>query len=129
MHVLGYYAPPGSPSVFITAPTSAQFLWNSQYAFEWAPGDLTEYFTRFDDVSVPSLTQAMLRDGTLQVFMTPAPALTPDAWLPLPYQFDSSFGYTYNFTYVARAGHVVLMFYFIQTSPSATLAGPASISR
>lgn len=121
VHVLGYYAPPGSPSVFVTSPTSAQFLWNSNYPLETGPGSFTEYFTRFDDVSVPSLTQAMLRDGTLQVFMTPSPANNPDAWLPLPYQFDSSFGFTYNFTYLARPGHVVLMFYFIQTNPSATL--------
>jgi hypothetical protein len=53
--------------------------------------------------------------------MTPSPTYVPDGWVPLPYQFDSSFGFTYNFTYVASPGHVVLMFYFIQTDPNATL--------
>ncbi len=121
VRVLGYYAPPDKPTTYVTSPPSADFLWNSNYVFETSPGSYTEYFTRYDDVSVPALTQSVLDSGSLQVFMTPAPANNPGAWLPLPYQFDSSFGYTYNFTYVASPGHVVLMFYFIQIDSSATL--------
>jgi hypothetical protein len=121
VNVLGYYSPPDKPTTYITSPASAKFLWNSQYVYETSPNSYTEYFTRYDDVSVPALTQSALDSGSLQVFMTPAPANEPNAWLPLPYQFDSSFGFTYNFTYVASPGHVVLMFYFIQTDASATL--------
>jgi hypothetical protein len=121
VRLLGYDAPPDTPTTYLTSPPSTSFLWNSQYVFETGPNSYTEYFTRYDDVSVPALTQSRLDSGSLQVFMTPSPANNPSAWLPLPYQFDSSFGFTYNFTYVARPGHVVLMFYFIQTSPSATL--------
>jgi hypothetical protein len=118
-HLLGFYAPPDTS--YVTSPTSAQFLWNSQYIFETSSGSYTEYFTRYDDVSVPTLTQSVLDSGSVQVFMTPSPINTPSSWLPLPYQFDSSFGFTYNFTYVTSPGHVVLMFYFIQTDPDATL--------
>jgi hypothetical protein len=121
VRLLGYYAPPAKATTYVTSPTSAKFLWNSQYLFETSPGSYTEYFTRYDDVSVPALTQSVLDSGSLQVFMTPSPLYNPGTWLPLPYQFDSASGYTYNFTYMASPGHVVLMFYFIQTSTSATL--------
>ena len=121
VHLLGYYAPPDMSTTYVTSPPSSEFLFNSAYIFETSANSYTEYFTRYDDVAVPALTQSALQNGSLQVFMTPSPSNNPNAWLPLPYQFDSSFGYTYNFTYVARAGHVVLMFYFIQTSPTATL--------
>ncbi len=121
VRVMGYDAPPDAPTTYTTSPASAAFLWNSQYIYETSANSYTEYFTRYDNVSVPALTQSVLDSGSLQVFMTPAPNNVPSAWLPLPYQFDSSFGYTYNFTYVASVGHVSLMFYFIQTDPNATL--------
>jgi hypothetical protein len=119
--VRGYFAPPDTPTTYVTSPVSANFLWNSQYIFETSQNSYTEYFTRYDDVSVPALTQSALDSGSLQVFMTPSPIYNPNQWAPLPYQFDSSFGFTYNFVYVARPGHVVLMLFFIQTDPNATL--------
>jgi hypothetical protein len=106
---------------YTVSPTSAQFLWNSQYVFETSAGSYTEYFTRYYNMSVPALTQAALDNGSVQVFMKSAPVNETGQWLPLPYQFDSSFGYTYNFTYVTSPGQVQLAFYFIQTEPSATL--------
>jgi hypothetical protein len=118
-----------SPTVTYTvSPTSADFLWNSLYIFETSTGSYTEYFTRYYNMSVPALTQAALDNGSVQVFMKTAPVNQGNQWLPLPYQFDSSFGYTYNFTYVTSPGQVQLEFYLIQTDPSATLPTLSTMS-
>jgi hypothetical protein len=110
------------PATTYTASlASSDFLWNSQYVYETSAGSYTEYFTRYADVSIPALTQSVLDNGSVQVFFQPSPVYSPNQWLPLPYQFDSSFGYTYNYSYVTSPGQVEIEFYFIQTDPSATL--------
>jgi hypothetical protein len=55
------------------------------------------------------------------VYFTPSPINNPNQWEPLPDQFDSSFGYTYNYVFVPSPGQVTLHYFFIQTDPTATL--------
>lgn len=111
-----------SPSTTYTAtPAAADWKWNSVYVFNTSANSYTEYFTRYVTLAVPALTQAVLDAGSVQVFMTPAFVTVPSQWEPLPYSFDSSFGYTDNFTYVTAPGQLVLHFFFVQNSSTATL--------
>jgi hypothetical protein len=97
------------------------WLWNSQYVFETSTGSYTEYFTRYYTRLNNSVTQNVLDYGMVLVYFTPSPVNNPNQWEPLPYQFDSSFGFTYNYVYVTAPGQVTLHYFFIETDPTATL--------
>jgi hypothetical protein len=99
----------------------SDWLWNSQYVYETSPGSYTEYFTRYYVRKNSSVNLNALNNGMVLVYFTPSPVNNPSQWEPLPYQFDSSFGYTYNYVFVPSPGQVVLHYFFIQTDPSATL--------
>jgi len=101
--------------------SSADWLWNSQYLFETSAGSYTEYFTRYYVRLNNTITQNVLDNGMVLVYFQPSPVNNPNQWAPLPYQFDSSFGYTYNYVYVTAVGQVTLHYFFIQTNPTATL--------
>ena len=99
----------------------SNWLWNSQYVFETSSGSYTEYFTRYYVRANNTVTQNVLDNGMVLCYMQPSPVNNPNQWAPLPYQFDSSFGYTYNYVYVTAPGQVTFHYFFIQTDPSATL--------
>jgi hypothetical protein len=99
----------------------SDWLWNSQYVYETSPGSYTEYFTRYYVRPNNTITPGLLDSGLVIVYFTPSPVYNPTQWAPLPYQFDSSFGYTDNYVYVTAAGQVTLHYFFIQTDPTATL--------
>jgi len=99
----------------------SDWLWNSQYVFETSAGSYTEYFTRYYVRQNNAITQGLLDSGLVIVYFTPSPINNPYQWAPLPYQFDSSFGYTDNYVYVTAVGQVTLHYFFIQTDPSSTL--------
>ncbi len=99
----------------------SSWLWNSQYLYETSTGSYTEYFTRYYVRKNNTVTQDVLNNGSVLVYFTPSPTYNPAQWEPLPYQFDSSFGYTYNYVFVTAVGQVTLHYFFIQTDPSATL--------
>lgn len=99
----------------------SDWLWNSQYVFETSSSSYTEYFTRYYVRNNNTITQDVLDNGLVLVYFTPSPQNNPNQWVPLPYQFDSSFGYTYNYVYVTSVGKVTLHYFFIQTSTTATL--------
>jgi len=99
----------------------SDWLWNSQYVYETSPGSYTEYFTRYYIRKNNSVNKNVLTNGLVLVYFTPSPLNNPNQWEPLPYQFDSSFGYTYNYVFVPSPGQVTLHYFFIQTDPSATL--------
>ncbi len=101
--------------------TNANWLWNSQYVFETSSSSYTEYFTRYYVRVNNTVTQDVLNNGMVLVYMQPSPVNNPNQWAPLPYQFASSFGYTYNYVYVTAVGQVTLMFFFIQTDSTATI--------
>jgi hypothetical protein len=99
----------------------SDWLWNSQYIFETSAGSYTEYFTRYYVRTNKSITAGVLDTGLVVVYFTPSLINNPYQWAPLPYQFDSSFGYTDNYVYVTAVGQVTLHYFFIQTDPTATL--------
>jgi hypothetical protein len=99
----------------------SSWLWNSQYVFETSSGSYTEYFTRYYVRLNNTVTQDVLDNGMVLVYFTPSPINNPNQWAPLAYQFDSSFGYTYNYVFVPAVGQVTLHYFFIQTDPTATL--------
>jgi hypothetical protein len=119
----GPQGPVGPNSVQVDTFTvkGSDWLWNSQYVFETSPGSYTEYFTRYYVRSNNTVTQNLLNSGMVLVYFTPSPVNNANQWEPLPYQFDSSFGYTYNYVYVTAVGQVTLHYFFIQTSSTATL--------
>jgi hypothetical protein len=98
-----------------------QWLWNSNYLYETSSSSYTEYFTRYYVRLNTTVTQNVLNDGLVLVYFTPAPTNQPNQWLPLPYQFDSGNGYTFNYVYQTAVGQVTLEYFFIQTDPTATL--------
>jgi len=99
----------------------SDWLWNSQYVYETSPGSYTEYFTRYYVRKNSTVSQNVLNTGMVLCYFTPSPVYNPNQWEPLPYQFDSSFGYTDNYVYVTSVGQVVFHYFFIQTDPTATL--------
>jgi hypothetical protein len=99
----------------------ASWLWNSQYVFETSPGSYTEYFTRYYVRMNNTITQDVLDNGMVLAYFQPSPLNNPNQWAPLPYQFDSSFGFTYNYVYVTAPGQVTFHYFFIQTDPTASL--------
>jgi hypothetical protein len=113
----------GKQNVFADVFTlqGSDWLWNSQYVYETSPGSYTEYFTRYYVRKNSSINYGALTDGMVLVYFTPSPVNNPNQWEPLPYQFDSSFGYTYNYVFVPAVGQVTLHYFFIQTDPTATL--------
>ncbi len=100
---------------------ASDWLWNSQYIYETSAGSYTEYFTRYYVRMNNTVTQDVLNNGMVLVYFTPSPVNNPNQWAPLPYQFDSSFGYTFNYVYVTAVGQVTIHYFFIQTDPTATL--------
>ncbi len=90
----------------------ASWLWNSQYVFETSANSYTEYFTRYYTRLNNTITQNVLDYGMVLVYFTPSPVNNPNQWAPLPYQFDSSFGFTYNYVYVTSPGQVTLHYRF-----------------
>ena len=100
---------------------ASDWLWNSQYVYETSPGSYTEYFTRYYVRKNPKISADVLNNGMVLVYFTPSPVNNPNQWEPLPYQFDSSFGYTYNYVFVPTVGQVTLHYFFIQTDPTSTL--------
>jgi hypothetical protein len=100
---------------------ASDWLWNSQYVYETSPGSYTEYFTRYYVRKNSTISANLLHDGLVLVYFTPSPVNNPNQWEPLPYQFDSSFGYTYNYVFVPAVGQVTLHYFFIQTDPTSTL--------
>jgi hypothetical protein len=99
----------------------SDWLWNSQYVYETSPGSYTEYFTRYYVRKNTSVNNDVLTNGLVLVYFTPSPLNNPNQWEPLPYQFDSSFGFTYNYVFVPALGQVTLHYFFIETDPTATL--------
>ena len=99
----------------------SQWIWNSQYIYETSSTSFTEYFTRYYVRMNTTVTQNVLTNGLVLVYFTPAPVNEPNQWLPLPYQFDSGAGYTFNYVYQTAVGQVTLEYFFIQMDPTATL--------
>jgi hypothetical protein len=119
----GPAGPEGNANVKTDVFTVAgsDWIYNSQYVYETSAGSYTEYFTRYYVRANNTVTQDVLNNGMVLVYFTPSPVNNPNQWAPLPYQFDSSFGYTYNYVYVTAVGQVTLHYFFIQTDPTATL--------
>jgi hypothetical protein len=119
----GPQGPQGNANVMtdVFSVGGAQWLWNSQYVYETSSGSYTEYFTRYYVRLNTTITQNVLSDGLVLVYFQPSPVNNPNQWEPLPYQFDSSFGFTYNYVYVTAVGQVTLHYFFIQTNSTATL--------
>ncbi|HWZ05009.1 MAG TPA: hypothetical protein VNX40_15435 [Mucilaginibacter sp.] len=120
----GPVGPAGTnPNVYTDVFTlqGSDWLWNSQYVYETSPGSYTEYFTRYYVRPNAKINADVLNNGMVLVYFTPSPINNPNQWEPLPYQFDSSFGYTYNYVFVPTVGQVTLHYFFIQTDPTSTL--------
>jgi hypothetical protein len=71
-----------------------------------------------------SVTQDVMDNGMVLVYLEPLPNFSPEIWYPLPYQYpDYSLGtYQYNtdFSYTAFAGGVNVGFYFSQPAQGVT---------
>jgi len=113
----------GNPNITTDVFTlqASDWLWNSQYLYESSPGSYTEYFTRYYVRPNKYINADLLNNGMILAYFTPSPINNPNQWEPLPYQFDSSFGYTYNYVFVPAMGQVTLHYFFIQTDPTSTL--------
>jgi hypothetical protein len=116
----GPQGPEGNANVTVDTLTltSAQWLWNDNYALYTSSGSYTEWFTRYHDVSFAGVTQGVLDSGIVLVYFTPYMA---NGWAPLPYSFDSGAGYAFDFVYVTSPGQVELEFFFEPYSTTATL--------
>jgi hypothetical protein len=120
----GPQGPPGNANVITTvfSLTSSQWLWNSVYEFQTNSSSYTEYFTRYSDNAVPSITQNVLDDGMVLVYFTPNTTDNTNQWAPLPYEFtDGSDTFNYEIAYETNVGTVRLHYFFVQTVASATI--------
>lgn len=102
------------------SPTSAEWLWNSFYWFETAPGSGTGYFTRYVDIPVEEITPEIISTGVVLVFFEAYPGT--GNWTPLPFQFVEGGGnYIFNLVYEVSEGLIRLHFFFMANSTGATL--------
>lgn len=102
--------------------TNSQWLWNSQYEFQTSPSSYTEYFTRYCDTAVTSITQNVLDDGMVLVYFTPNTSNNTNQWAPLPYEFtDGSGNFNYEIAYETNVGTIRLHYFFVQLVASATI--------
>jgi hypothetical protein len=120
---VGPQGPEGNANVMtdVFSVGGSQWIWNQNYLYETSSGSYIEYFTRYYVRMNTTVTQAVLNDGLVLVYFTPSPVNNPNQWEPLPYQFDSGAGYTYNYVYVTAVGQVTLEYFFIPTVSTATL--------
>jgi hypothetical protein len=120
----GPQGPEGNANVIVDTLTltSAQWLYNDNYALSIGSGSYQEYFTRYHKVSFAGVTQGVLDSGMVLVFMNPAQIVSGDSqeWVNLPYTFDSGSGYDYDFVYVTSPDQVELEFFFDVYSTTAT---------
>src|SRR6202012_3348516 len=94
----------------------------SQYEFQTSPTSYTEYFTRYCDNSVPTITQDILNNGVVMVYFTPNTSSNTNQWAPLPYEFtDGSGNFNYEIAYETNVGTVRLHYFFVQLVASATI--------
>lgn len=102
--------------------TSAQWLWNSQYAYSTSNSSYTEYFTRYSVRLNNTVTQDVLSNGLVLVYFIPSASVSANQWAPLPYEFtDGSGNFNYNYAYETSPGQVKLHFFFVQLVASATI--------
>src|SRR6202000_185659 len=102
--------------------TNAQWLWNSNYEFQTNPSSYTEYFTRYADNTVSTITQDILDNGEVMVYFTPNTSNNTNQWAPLPYEFtDGSGNFNYEMAFETNVGTVRLHYFFVQLVASATI--------
>ena len=125
----GPAGPAGNANVKTDTFTVAAAAWGnpSGYMLETGSGGYTEYFMLTYVRNNNTITQSVLDNGMVLVFMKPSPQYNPNQWAPLPYSFPS-FGTQYytNFVDITAPGQVTLGFFFSKIDPSATL--PAILS-
>lgn len=127
---LSLQGPEGNANVktdVFTVPASAWASSSTGYMLETGSGGYTEYFMQGYVRNNNTITQDVLDNGMVLIYMTPSPANNPNQWAPLPYSFPS-FGTQYytNFVYITAPGQVTLGFFFSKIDPAATL--PAILS-
>lgn len=117
----GAQGPQGNANVTSTVVTltSADFAWSSNYSWSTGPLSYTEYFTRYHDIAVPAITQAVLDSGSVEVFFTPRKDI-PNTWVPLPFSIDSSFGFTDNYAIEVSLGQVRVHFFYVAQGNTTT---------
>jgi len=116
--------PQGNANVQTTAfsLTSSQWLWNSGYVFQTTPSSYTEYFTRYADNTVSTITQDILDNGEVMVYVNSSPTTNTNQWVPLPFQYtDGSGNFNYEMAYETNVGTVRLHYFFVQLVASATI--------
>jgi len=102
--------------------SNTQWLWNSQYVFQTSPSSYTEYFTRYCDTAVASITQNVLDDGMVMVYFTPNTSNNTNQWAPLPYEFtDGSGNFNYEIAYETNVGTIRFHYFFVQLVATATI--------
>ena len=122
--VAGPQGPQGNANVMVDtfSLTSSQWAWNSQYSLETAPGSYTEYFTRYHNVTLTSITQGIIDSGMVLAYIIPNPLVNTVNSTPLPFQFlDGSETFFYDVAFQVSLGKVELDYFFQQISPTATI--------
>ena len=120
----GSQGPEGNANVRVDTftLTNAQWAWNSQYSLETAPGSYTEYFTRYHDVTLASITQGIIDSGMVLAYFVPNPLVNTNNWTPLPFQFlDGSQNFFYDVVFQVSVGKVELGYFFQQINAAASL--------
>lgn len=124
INLQGPAGPEGNANVQTTvfSLTNSQWLWNSQYEFQTSPSSYTEYFTRYCDNSVSTITQNILDAGEVMVYFTPNTSNNTNQWAPLPYEFtDGSGNFNYEMAFETNVGTVRLHYFFVQLVAAATI--------
>lgn len=102
---------------------STDWQWNSFYGFSTSPSSFTEYYTRFYDRNIPSLTEDFItKEGIVLVYMQNSPLSNPLSYTPLPFVIpNADQEYEYHYRYEIKKGKLRLHFFLSALRNNAVL--------
>jgi len=124
LSLIGPPGPEGNANInsYQVSPISSDWIYNSQWSFETSPGSYVEYFTRYYTITDANITQDIIDNGFVDVYVNPNPLVDPNQWVPLPYRFlDGSGDFYYFLGYQADVGQITLHYFFEQIVANTTL--------
>lgn len=93
--------------------TNTQWIYNSNYVFNYEPNLAISVSTKYSDRNFAALTQDVLNTGMVLTFMTPALSYNANNWAPIPYTMqEAGETYSYNIASETFAGKIRFHYFF-----------------
>lgn len=119
--VQGIQGPEGNANVFADTLTliSSDWLWAATYWFQYNDCCATGTASRYYDIEIPAITEDILFEGEVRIFMEHLNSFEDSTWSSLPITFINNYFTIY--TYQVSEEQIRLYFFHSKNDPSATL--------